>query len=119
MAHNRELVKGALDVQGYALAEQGAREAARGLQVVPEGLAGMGSARDDLRAGLRAEATGSHGTRVAVAGAVRQIEVEGAADLRREEVRVEVEQPLFRNFGPLVQNEPVVAAGETWLAARR
>lgn len=119
LAHNRELVKGALDLQGHVLAEKGAREAARGLQIVPEGSAGAGSNYEDWGAGLRAEATGAYGTRVAVVGAARQIEVDGAAGVRREEVRVEVEQPLFRNFGPLVRNEPVVAAGETLLAARR
>lgn len=119
LAHNRELVKGALDLQGYAVAEKGAREAARGLQVAPEGSAGTGSGYESLGTGLRAEATGSYGTRVAVVGAVRQIEVEGAPDSRRGEVRVEVEQPLFRHFGPLVQNEPIVAAGETLRAARR
>ncbi len=119
LAHNRDLVKGALDLQGYVLAEKGARETARGLQIVPEGSAGAGSDRNTWGAGLRAEATGSYGTRVAVVGAARQIEVDGAADVRREEVRVEVEQPLFRDFGPLAQNEPIVSAGETLLAARR
>lgn len=117
--HNRDLVKGALDLQGYRIAEQGVRETARGIQIVPEGSAGVGSDSEDVRAGLRAEATGSYGTRVAVGGAVRQIEVDGAADVRRGEVRVEVSQPLFRRFGPLVQNEPIVAANETLLAARR
>lgn len=119
MAHNRELVKGALDLQGHVLAEQGARETARGLRIVPEGSVGAGSDYDNVGTGLRAEATGAYGTRVAVGGAVRQIQIDGAPDSRRGEVRVEVEQPLFRNFGPLVWNEPIVAAGETLLAARR
>jgi outer membrane protein TolC len=119
LEHNRDLVKGALDLQGYRIAEQGARETARGIQVVPEGSASVGSDSQDWRAGLRAEATGSYGTRMAVGGTVRQIEVDQAADIRRGEVRVEISQPLFRRFGPLVQNEPIVAANETLLAARR
>lgn len=119
LAYNRDLVKGALDVQGHVLAEQGAREQARGFRVVPEGSAGAGSDYGDWRTGLRAEATGSQGTRVAAIGAVRQIEIDGSPNLRRGEIRVEVEQPLLRNFGSLVHDEPVVAAGETLRAAQR
>ena len=119
LEHNRQLVKGALDLQGYRLAEERARETARGIQIVPEGSAGAGADQETWSAGLGAEATGAYGTRLAAGAAARQIAVDGAPTLRREEVRVEVEQPLFRNFGPLVQNEPIVAANETLLAARR
>ena len=116
LEHNRQLVKGALDLQGYRLAEERARETARGIRIVPEGSAGAGSDSENWRAGLGAEATGAYGTRVALGAAASQIAVDGAPTLRREEVRAEIEQPLFRNFGPLVQNEPIVAAGETLLA---
>ncbi len=119
LEHNRQLVKGALDLQGYRLAADRARETVRGFRVAPTGSVGAGSDSETGRAGLAAEATGPYGTRVAAAASAQQIDVEGAPALRREEVRVEVEQPLFRNFGPLVQNEPIVAANETWLAARR
>ncbi len=119
LEHNRQLVKGALDLQGYRLAEERARETARGIQIVPEGSAGIGSSSETWRAGLGAEATGSYGTRLAVGAAVRQIAVDGAPTVRRDEVQVEIEQPLFRDFGPLVQNEPIVAANETLRAARR
>ena len=44
LAHNRDLVKGALELQGDRLAEQQSREAARGIQIVPEGSAGVGPA---------------------------------------------------------------------------
>ena len=43
LEHNRQLVKGALDLQGYRLAEERARETARGIQIVPEGSAGAGA----------------------------------------------------------------------------
>ncbi len=119
LAHNRELVKGALDIQGDRLAGERARETARGLEIVPAGSAGTGSDQDTWRAGLGAAATGAYGTRVAVGAAASQIAVDGAATVRRAEVKTEVTQPLFRNFGPLVQNEPIVAANETLLAARR
>jgi outer membrane protein TolC len=119
LEHNRDLVKGALDLRGYRFAEQQARETARGIQIVPDGSAGVGPDGGDWSAGLRAEATGSLGTRFAVSTAARQIEVEGEPDLRREEVRVEMSQPLFRRFGPLVRNEPIVSANENLLAARR
>lgn len=119
LEHNRDLVKGALDLQGVRIAEQQARETARGIQVVPEGTGGAGPNGGDWRTGLRVEATGPYGTRLAAAVAVRQIEVEDGPALRREEIRVEVSQPLFRRFGPLVQNAPVVAANENLAAARR
>jgi outer membrane protein TolC len=120
LEHNRELVRGALAVQDARLAADQARIAARGVQIVPEGAGTTGSGGEDWRAGLRAEATGSYGTRVGAGFAAEQIAVEeDADDWRRGEVRVSVTQPLFRNFGPLVQNEPVVAAGENLLAARR
>ena len=119
LAHNRELVKGALDLQGFRLAEQQARETARAVQIVPEGAAGASGDGGDFGAGLRAEATGAYGTRAAVGAAARQIAVEGAPDVRRGEVKAEVSQPLFRRFGPLYQNEPIVSANENWQAARR
>jgi outer membrane protein TolC len=119
LAHNRDLVKGALDLQGDRLAGEAVEESLRGVRIVPEGVVGVDSDGGDSGAGLRVEKTGSYGTRVAVGAAARQIEVEGASDLRREEVRAEISQPLFRRFGPLVQNEPIVAANENLLAARR
>lgn len=119
LLHNRDLVKGALDVHNQRLAEQQALESVRGFQVVPEGAAGLGPQGGDWQTGMRAEATVPTGARVAVGAAARHIDVEGGTDIRRGEVRAEISQPLFRNFGPLVRNEPVVAAGETLLAARR
>ena len=119
LEHNRQLVKGALDLQGYRLAAERARETVRGIRIAPEGSAGAGSDSENVRAGLGAEATGPYGTRVAAAAAVQQLDVDGAPTRRRGEIRLELEQPLFRNFGPLVRNEPLVAANETLLAARR
>jgi len=119
LVHNRNLVKGALNLQSYRLAEEEARESTRGILIVPEGSGGAGSEYSEARVGLRAEKTGSYGTRVTAAAAVRQIEVDGLANQRRGEVRVEISQPLFRQFGPLMQNEPIVSANENWMAARR
>ena len=119
LEHNRDLVKGALDLQGRRLDAEQARVTARGLRVVPVGAGGTGSDGEDWRAGLGAEARGAYGTRAGVEASARQIEVEGGPALRREEIRIAVEQPLLRNFGPLVQNEPIVSANENLLAARR
>ena len=44
LAHNRELVRGALDLQGDRLALEQAQTAVRNVQLVPEGTAGAGSA---------------------------------------------------------------------------
>ena len=116
LVHNRDLVRGALELQGRQLDEKRAVENARGLAWVPEGTMGSGPEGEDWRAGMRAEATGRLGTKIEVGAAARQLE---SVDLRRGEVRAEVTQPLFRNFGSLVHNEPIVVAGEALQAARR
>jgi outer membrane protein TolC len=119
LVRNRDLVKGAMELQSYRLAEEEALEATRGVLIVPEGTGQTGSDYSEARVGLRVEKTASYGTRVGVVGAVRQIEVEGIPTQHRGEVRVEISQPLFRQFGPLMQNEPIVSANENWMAARR
>ena len=119
LEHNRDLVKGALDVEGSRLAAERARETVQGIQITPQGAGGEGSDSGHWAGGLRAETTGPYGTRMAAEALVRQLEVTGAPGQRRGEIRMEVTQPFFRNFGPLVRNEPLVAANETLLAARR
>jgi len=119
LAHNRDLVKGALDLQAYRLAEEEARESTRGIRIVPEGAGSISSDQSEGRAGLRAEKTGAYGTRISAGAAVRQLQVDGGFLQRRGEVRVEISQPLFRRFGPLMQNEPIVSASESLMAARR
>ncbi|MDR0994630.1 MAG: TolC family protein [Verrucomicrobiota bacterium] len=119
LAHNRDLVKGALEIQEYRLAQEQVREELRGVKIVPEGDAETGKESSIWQAGARVEATGAYGTRVGVGALARQIEVDGAPDARRGEVRAEISQPLFRRFGPLVQNEPMVSANEMLSAARR
>ena len=59
LEHNRDLVKGALDLQGRRLDAEQARVTARGLRVVPVGAGGTGSDGEDWRAGLGAEARGA------------------------------------------------------------
>ena len=119
LEHNLELAQGAIGVAGAELDAERARETVRGFKVVPEGEAGIGGERAGSRAGIRAEATAPMGTKITAGGGVRHSEADGAADLRRSELRVEISQPLFRNFGALARNEPATAAGETWMAARR
>ena len=119
LEHNRDLVKGALELTGDELGHERAREAVRQLVIAPEGGAGHGSSGDEFRAGLHAEATGAYGTRIVAATAASQLPIASGPNVRRQEVRVEMSQPLFRQFGPLVQHEPIVTAHETWLAARR
>lgn len=119
LAHNRDLARGALGVEGARLAAAQARETVRGLQVVPEGSGGAGSDSETWQAGLRAATTVTTGARLSATALARRFAVDGIPGQRRGEVRVEISQPLFRNFGPLVRNEPEVAANETLLAARR
>lgn len=119
LAHNRELARGKLDLEAGELSVQAAREAAWGFRVVPEGSAGAGPEGGDWRSGIRAGVTAPFGARVEAGVSARQIDVEGAPDARRGEVRLELSQPLFRNFGSLVRDEPVRAADDTWMAARR
>jgi outer membrane protein TolC len=119
LAYNRELALGELAVRGAGVEEARAWEAVRGLRIVPEGAAGMGEEGSDWTAGLRAEATVPLGTRISVVADARHAELDGVDRFRRGEVRVEISQPLFRQFGPLWRNEPAVAAGEALRASLR
>ncbi len=119
LAHNRDLARGTLDVESSEMALRSARESVRGLQLTPDGSAGWGPDGEDWRAGFRAQATASPGTRVGVSAAARQIEVDGSSRFRRGEVQVEISQPLFRNFGSIVRNEPVAASTDSLRTVRR
>ncbi len=119
LAHNRDLVRGALDLQRNRLAVEQAREAARNLQVTPLGSGGAGSDLEQWRVGGGISAVGHYGTRVEVTATANQMAVDGAPTRRRAEIQTTIEQPLLRDFGPLVQQEPVVLANEALLAARR
>jgi outer membrane protein TolC len=119
LEHNLELARGALGVEAQSLEAARAREAVRNIRVTPLGAAETGEDSSLWRAGLEAAATLPWGTTLAAASTASQVELDGADPTRRAEVSVSVSQPLFRNFGSLVRDEPAVLAAESYRAARR
>lgn len=119
LEHNLDLARGALGVEAGALEAERAREAVRGIRVAPAGAAETGDQSSLWKAGLEASATLPWGTRVGAGAAASQVDLDGADMTRRAEVSVSVSQPLFRNFGTLMRDEPAVLAAESLRAARR
>ena len=119
LEHNLDLARGALGVEASGMEAERAREAVRGIRVAPAGAAETGEESSLWKAGLEASATLPWGTRVAAGATASQIDLDGADMTRRAEVAVSVSQPLFRNFGSLMRDEPAVLAAESLRAARR
>ena len=119
LEYNLELARGALDVEARSLEAARAREAVRNIRVTPVGAAETGEDSSLWRAGLEAAATLPWGTTLAAVPSASQVELDGAEPTRRAEISVSVFQPLFRNFGSLVRDEPAVQAAESYRAARR
>lgn len=119
LEYNLELARGALDVEAQSLEAARARESVRDIRLTPLGAAETGADSSLWRAGLEASAKLPWGTTLAAATTASQVDLDGADPTRRAEVAVSVSQPLFRNFGTLMRDEPAVLASETLRAARR
>jgi outer membrane protein TolC len=119
LENNRELARAGLEVEGLAVARDEARARVRALTVAPAGRAEAGNGTVRREAGLEGSWTGPQGTVLGASAGGREWEFEGGEATRRGEVVLSVEQPLFRRFGRLAQEEPAVLADEGWRAARR
>lgn len=116
---NRHLAASGLNVQSEEMRARQTKESLRGIEIVPQGAGGMGHDVDEWSAGFGVGKTTSAGTRIAVGSRVRELSPDEGQSMRRGEVTVEVSQPLFQNFGALMQDEAIVAANENVRALRR
>ena len=117
--HNLDLARTALDIEAATLESDRALESVRAIRVAPAGAAETGDSSSLWRAGLEASATLPWGTVLGAGATASQIDLDNADPTRRAEVAVSISQPLFRNFGSLVRDEPAVLAAESLRAARR
>jgi outer membrane protein TolC len=118
LARNRELVRSAKLLRGNALDVKSA-ELGFSTHIDPSGSAGVTEDGGVQRYGLSAARDFIWGTKVSAAGAVSTTDGPDGADLHRDSVSVEISQPLFRNFGPLIHGEGIVQAGSAFKQAQR
>lgn len=120
LLQNRELAQVRLAVESRRFTVR-SEEAALEWRLQPEGTAAASSETETVGYGLTAARTLPAGTEVALrAGYAR---VGGDSDdqetVDRSSIRLQLSQPLFRNFGPMVQREPIIQAGHDLLTAWR
>lgn len=118
LAQNKRLARSSLDVNANALRVSEA-QADFLVSVRPELSLGTTEGMESSAYGLRVSKKLPWGTEAAVSGRMSTGQDDSGSALRRGSVLVEVQQPLFRNFGPLVQMEGVTQAGSDLKTARR
>ncbi len=108
LAQNRTLARSALGPSISAL-DMVRAETAFQLDVRPELYLDAEGGQTVAVGGLSASKKWPWGTRTSVQGFLAGTSGDGSA-LRQKTLQVEITQPLFRNFGPMVQREPIVQA---------
>ncbi len=115
---NRDLIRSDLSVRQSELGVQSAKSVFRPT-VKPEGSVGTTGDGTEWSYGLAAEKLTTWGTGIRLSGGVRDLGDAAGESNRYASVQVEASQPLFRNFGPLVNAEALTQAGEQVKRARR
>jgi outer membrane protein TolC len=117
--HNRELARSTNAIESRSLSVQGSK-AAFTLSVIPTIETDLQN-DDQSSYGLAAHKKLIWGTSINVSA--NQISSASSSEYpgeyRSENLRVELEQPIFRNFGPLVQGENIAQADSDLKSARR
>jgi len=114
---NRELRRAAKLLRRNELDVE-ARRADFALTTRPDGTAGVSDDGDDWQYGLRSSKRFLPGTEVEVSGRVNRSEL-SELEYHRVTLEVEVQQPIFRNFGSLIHGEALVQAGNAFKEAQR
>ena len=118
LRQNRDLKVTELSLQSQSLSLDSA-EADFGVSVEPNGAANSGSDANEYDYGLVVSKKTLLGTTASVNGQYSDQNVEDAPPSRRGSVTVEVQQPLLKRFGTLVNREPITSAESAVAAARR
>ncbi|MBU0679642.1 MAG: TolC family protein [Verrucomicrobia bacterium] len=106
LAHNRSLARAAIDLDTTALAVEDSRSSFA-THVTPGASAGFSSGQDDWEYGLSLEKKLSPGTELEVGGTMTRSEGDDGTATERASAKIELRQPLLRNFGSLIHDEPV------------
>lgn len=118
LTRNADVQRLAMRVDEKAWGLQGA-EAALLPVAFPVGDMGVSESSRQATYGAGVRQKAPWGTQAEVKGVVDTLQFEGQDASRRSRVVVSLEQPLFRNAGSLVQQEPVRRAESARMAARR
>ncbi|MBN1268618.1 MAG: TolC family protein, partial [Kiritimatiellae bacterium] len=119
LAHNRDLVRAALELRGNELDVRQA-ESDFALRLRPDADIGFSDVSDTWAWGAGLVRKLSPGTEVELGGRMTRTETDTPdGDTRRARLQVEIRQPIFRNYGALVHREGVVSARSSLTAARR
>lgn len=118
LTQNRDLAKLALSLQFALLSREGA-VADFAITVRPSGSANQYDERTSYNYGVEAIRKFSWGTDLSLRGKIEDAGIEDSDVSKRDSLRVEVSQPLFRYAGPLVNLNNLVSAQSQVAAARR
>lgn len=115
---NRDLVLAAKQLRGSALDVAGA-ESRFSVRLKPDGSVGATGDGAVQRYGLRASREFGWGAQISVGGSLSSTDNRDTADAHRAAVDVRLDQPLFRRFGALVNEDGIVRAHSALRRARR
>ena len=116
LAHNRQLVRSAQSMDSSALQVTAARADFQ-LNLRPDVVTAFSDGAQSSRYGVRASRKFLTGTELSVATGLLNDRTLYTEDLRRGSLRIEIAQPIFRNFGTLVHREPITQATQALKAA--
>ena len=119
LLYNRDLLRQALEIEQASADLDLAEEEVRAFSVKPAGSLAATEDGAEGSAGIAASVTAPPGTAISFGAAATQRRPGEDDAWRRGEITLEISQPLFRNFGTLVRNEPVEASSDALRAARR
>jgi outer membrane protein TolC len=119
LLYNRDLLRQALEIDQASADLDLAEEEVRAFSVKPAGSLAATEDGAEGSAGIAASVTAPPGTAISFGAAATQRRPGEDDAWRRGEMTLEISQPLFRNFGSLVRNEPVELASDALRAARR
>ncbi len=118
LLHNRSIALSAYSVDSSTISAEIAKTDFN-LRLFPNSAVTVGEKNQALSAGIRAVKKLSWGTELALSTSVSKNKMDDDAGLYRGVVSVEINQPLFRNFGKLVNREPIEQANSMLMKGRR
>jgi len=118
LARNRDLAKLALSLQSELLARESAA-ADFAVTVRPSGSASRSDQRSSYNYGVDAIRKFAWGTELMLGGNAQDYGFDDSPVSKRNDVRIEVSQPLFRYAGPLINLNRLVYEESQVIAARR
>jgi len=116
--YNLRLAQSALAISQARLGIDDAR-AAFTFQLTPEVTGSLGSDNNRWQTGLDVSRKFSSGAKVSVGGRVRETRQTDGENLWRSSIRIDANQPLFSQFGPLIHLEPLRQADDQLMREQR